>query len=177
MLWLGIALLFEPEAPVPRVITEAGPSPLYYRLPDNSVRLLTRSALGQTFRSGESAFTFDVLGGSAITFARDGHAGLAIELGYSYARFHDHQALLGVGPALFRIGPKFIDEGAVNVMLIPHAVIGRFDGTFGYGVRTSAIVGYAAYGIELAHQYTIAGDRRIHEVQLLFTAPFVGGGG
>lgn len=119
----------------------------------------------------------DEVFGYQLTFGREAHAGASLELGYSYSRFHDHQVLLGAGPALRRLGREAHDDRGASIELIPHAVFGSFDGVTGYGLRTSLLYIRPYIGFEIAPQYTIAGDRRIQEVEFLVTFPTTFGDG
>jgi hypothetical protein len=170
--------LAEPSAPAPQVILEDAPSPVYYRLPDDVVQLLVRPSIGVDVRGHSAALALHQLAGVAIGFGRGAKAGMLVEAGYSYSRFHDHLLVLGAGPDLRRIGPAVVgDTGAAFFALVPHAVLGSIDGTFGYGIRTSAIASFAFYGLELAHQYVVVGDRHVQQIEVLFTMPMVIGGG
>ncbi|MBS1123633.1 MAG: hypothetical protein H6Q90_5861 [Deltaproteobacteria bacterium] len=166
----------EPSAPAPRVIVEDSPGPVYYRLPRDT-RALSRSGLGVELRSSRAGFALDLLGGASIQLARGGRSALWIEGGYAYAGFGDHLLALGAGPAI-ELGPAILDEAhAVRLALVPHALIGRCDGELGYGLRTSAIASFLWYGIEVAHQYLVVGERTRHEVHVMITFPMTIGGG
>lgn len=167
----------EPAAPEPVVVREDTPGPLYYRLPDDTVRFLSRSGVGTELRTSGTGFTLDMLLGSAIAFGRGAHAGLWIEGGYSYAGFGDHLAVLGAGPTLRGDSSELLDDGAFGLALVPHAVAGDVNGTFGYGLRTSVVARFWLYGVEVAHQYLVAGSRSVHELHVTLTFPMVLGGG
>jgi hypothetical protein len=66
--------------------------------------------------------------------------------------------------------------GALGLALIPHGVVGSYDGFLAYGVRTSLIVRYFTAGLVLAHQYAQVHslDRAIHEIQFGFTSTYSG---
>jgi hypothetical protein len=173
IVWLAVAHaapgldLGEPQAPPVRVVVEDGPSPLYYRLHDDTLAVAGRTSLGAAIRDGDGAFEVSALAGVATRFGRGANTGLWAEAGYSYERFHEHLFVVGVGPALRGTGPL-----AWNIMVVPHAVIGHVDGETGYGMRTSFIASWL-YGIEIAHQMMYVGSRREQEIQISFTAPWV----
>jgi hypothetical protein len=162
----------EPDAPPPREITEQGDSPLYYRLPPGTVSFLSRTSLGGHTRLDDidTAFTLDVMAGAYARFGRDASMGIWVEGGYSYVRGSEHLAVLGIGLA-HRKRTLFCAVFA----LVPHVVAGKVDGELGIGARTSAIAGWGAWGLELAHQVVIVEDQRVHEMHLAVTFPFVAG--
>jgi hypothetical protein len=162
--------LGEPEAPPVRTVVERGESPLYYRLPPDVVAVAARSSLGLAMRDGDGAFALSTLAGASIRFGRGASAGLWTEAGYAYERFHEHLFLLGAGPSLHGSG-----DLTYGFQLVPHAVIGRVDGATGYGIRTSAIASFWAWGIEVAHQLVVVHAQRIQEVQVSMTFPVVFG--
>jgi len=180
IVWLAVAHaspgleLAEPQAPPVRVVVEDGDSPLYYRLPPDTASVASRTAVGAAMRDGDTAFMLSLTLGASFKLGRGSHAGVWTEAGYSYERFHEHLFMLGVGPSARGLGPKLIfDDGAFNVYLVPHAVIGRVDGATGYGIRTSAIVSLWMYGLEVSHQLLVVGSQRIEEIQVSYTAPMV----
>ena len=167
----------EPAAPEPAVVREDTPGPLYYRLPDDTVRFLARSGVGTELRTRGTGFTLDELVGAAVAFGRGARTGLWIEGGYSYAGFGDHLAVLGVGPTLRGPSSELFEDGAFGLALVPHVVAGDVNGTFGYGVRTSLVGRFWMYGVEVAHEYLVAGTRSVHELHLTLTFPMTLGGG
>jgi hypothetical protein len=180
ILWLAVAHaspsldLGEPQAPPVRVVVEDGDSPLYYRLPPDTVSLASRTAFGAAIRDGDGAFALSTMVGASIQLGRGSHAGVWTEAGYSYERFHEHLLMVGAGPSVRGLGPKLLfDEGVLGFHLVPHAVIARVDGATGYGIRTSAIASFWFYGIELAHQMLVVGSQRTQEIQVSLTFPLV----
>ena len=167
----------EPAAPEPAVVREDTPGPVYYRLPDDIARFMSRSGVGAELRTRGTGFTVDMLLGSAIAFGRGARTGLWIEGGYSYAGFGDHLAMLGVGPSLRGAPSELLEDGAFGLALVPHAVAGDVNGTFGYGVRTSLVARFWMYGVEVAHQYLVAGPRSVHELHVTLTFPVTLGAG
>jgi len=166
------------EMPAPRVIHEDTPGPIYYRIPSDLVRPLIRDSVGMAMRPttmdhpGGVAFTFDIVAGAAIQFGRGSPWGLWSEAGYSYSRFHDHLAVLGIGPSWRSDGADPITTP--GLALIPHIVAGTIDGRDAVGVRTS-LVGRSWLPLEVAHQVMVVDGRAVHEVQLLLTFPAVVG--
>lgn len=164
---LGLA---EPVAPPIGEVLELGPSPTYYRIPPNVVTFASRSALGTQTRwtdgDSDTSFALDLLVGSAIRFGRDSNAGLWIEGGYAWVKGHEHLVVLGVGPA-------HRSRGRIAA-LVPHVVAGRVDGETAIGARTSLFGSVGPYGLELAHQLTLRGDERIHELHVALTFPYAG---
>ena len=158
------------------IIHEDTVSPLHFRKPDDTVRLIARVALGADIRSAEShegggAFAADLFYGAAIRFQRASDVGLWTEAGYSYSRFHDHLLVIGAGPVLFHSKDGFLGDTS-KVALVPHLVVGHIDGRFGYGLRTSVFATFLG-GIELAHQVVFVDSAAIHEVHLMFTVPYL----
>jgi hypothetical protein len=171
----------EPAAPAPRVVEERGPSPMYYRLPPDTLLGSFRIGLGANSRlaiGGEEAgwaFAFDALAGAVVRPSRASRLGLWAEGGYHYVGFSEHLASLGVGPILHRIGSgsdyRPHEPGRVTLALLPRGLAGSLRGEAAAGVRTGLLAGYWFYALEIAHQVLIAGPRRVHEVHLVFTAP------
>lgn len=188
--WLAVAVATLPararaerldgpaELPPPRVIREDSPGPTYYRIPSDILRALIRDSVGMAMRSGTMdhpggvAFTFDLLAGAAFQLGRGSSWGLWSEAGYSYSRFHDHLALLGIGPSWRGAGADPITTP--GLALIPHVVAGTIDGRDAVGLRTS-LVGRSWLPFEIAHQVVIVDGHAVHEVQLLLTFPAVFG--
>lgn len=172
IVWLAAAHagplpLAEPEAPPVRTVVEDGPSPTYYRLPDDTLKMAERTSLGATFRDGDDAFALSAMLGAATRFGRGAPAGLWAEAGYSYERLHEHLLVAGAGPSLR--GPGSFTWG---VMLVPHAVIGLVDGHTGYGIRTTAVASWM-YGVDVSHQLMVVDGKRIQEIQVSITLPMV----
>jgi hypothetical protein len=159
---LGLA---QPEAPPARVVVEDGPSPMYYRLREDTLAFAWRTSLGAAFRDGDQAFQLSMLLGAATRFGRGARSGLWAEAGYAYETFHEHLFVVGVGPALR--GP----EERWNVLLVPHAVIGSVDGQTGYGVRTSLAAVWLGCGVEIAYQLMIVGTRHVNEILVSYSVP------
>lgn len=172
-------LLPTPTAPEPRIIAEQGPSPLHYRKSPRVVLPTFRTGFGVQLRlptdgiTGKAAFTADAYFGSTFRFGRDAPTGIITEIGYSYVGFSEHLISVGLG-ILHGLGlpPKPPGEsqplGRMRIGIIPHGFIGYAYGGFAYGARTSLVLGYWIYGIELAHQLVFAGPRQIHEIHLVF---------
>jgi hypothetical protein len=170
----------EPIAPEPRVISEQGSSPLYYRQSPRIVLPTIRIGPGLQIRiptgkvTAKAAFTLDLYGGATIRFGRGASTGMLLEAGYSYVGFSEHLASLGIG-VLHGIGPLPVvrDEpkplGRARIGLVPHVLAGYAYGGPALGVRTSLILGYWIYGVELAHQMLFVGERQIHEIHLTIT--------
>lgn len=179
-----------PDAPA-QTIEERGQSPVYYRLPDNSVSPWFRTVLGASSRlavRGETEatrFTFDGLVGTEIGFSRTSPATFVTELGYSYVYESQHWFVLGAGPGLRRLGsPLFGDDddglrptGPFGITLIPHGIVGTYEGHFAYGARTSLIVRFMTAGVEVAHQYGHIPEleRSVHEIHFGFSVVFSSG--
>jgi hypothetical protein len=168
--------LIEPAPPPIREIEEVGASPHYYRLPPNTVGLLSRTTMGvHTRLTGEidSAPALDLLVGASIRFGRDSALGIWIEGGYAVVRGREHLAVLGVG--LARKKPGWMSS---IVAVIPHVVAGTIDGESCLGLRTSVVLGLPGYlSLELAHQVAFVGDEPMHELHFGMSFPFVRGGG
>lgn len=178
------------DAPT-ETIDERGESPVYYRLPDNTFSGWFRSTLGASSRlavAGEleqTRFSLDVLGGAELGFDRTSPATMVTELGYSYVYESQHWFMVGLGPGLRRLGGSlFEDEGEAlrpmghaGITLIPHGIIGDYEGNLAYGVRTSLLARYMTLGLEVAHQYARipAMDRHVHEIHFGVTMIYSGG--
>lgn len=170
----------DPIAPEPRVITEQGPSPLHYRLSPHIVLPTLRISPGFHVRiptgniTAKAAFALDFYGGATIRFGRGATTGMLAEAGYSYVGFSEHLASLGIG-VLYGLGrpPAPPNEsrplGRRRIGFVPHAVLGYAYGGAAIGARTSLLLGYWIYGVEVAHQVLFAGPRQIHEIHLTFT--------
>jgi len=169
----------DPVVPEPKVITEQGPSPVYYRKSPHLVLPTFRTMFGVQIRvptgnvTGKAAFTLDAYFGGAIRFGRGSPTGLLTELGYSYIGFSEHLASGGIG-ILHGLGRPPAKSGELQPLgrrrigLIPHALVGWAHGDLAYGSRTSLLMGYWVYGVELAHQVLFVGPRQIHEIHLTF---------
>ena len=163
----------DPTAPPRTEILESTASPTYYRLPPKTTHFLSRSSLGAHTRlTGETdtAFSFDALMGAVLRFDRRSSTALWIEGGYSYVRGREHLAMLGMGVGYH---PRGIASPLLAV--IPHVVAGTIDGETSLGVRTSVIVGFAMYSLELAHQVGFLDGNQVHEIHAAFTFPFLAG--
>lgn len=171
----------EPTAPTPRVVEEKSPPEPYYRLPKPSPMVALRFGLGTQVRvpeggeqAAKAAFALDVLVGAAFRFSRGSRLGAWIEGGYSYVSFSEHLVSLGIGPMLYKIGPSSSDDGRgpgnITVALLPRGLLGSVEGGFALGERTSFIFAYHGFGLDLAHQYTLVGDRQIHEIHVAITS-------
>jgi hypothetical protein len=96
------------------------------------------------------------------------------EAGYSYVGFSEHLASLGIG-VLHGIGrpPAPPGEspplGRMRIGFVPHALLGQAYGGVAVGARTSMLLGYWVYGLELAHQVLFVDTRQVHEIHLSFT--------
>jgi hypothetical protein len=184
----------EVELPERQAVREIGESPFYYRIPDNTVAGWSRSAVGLQVtlptneeqdafaRATEGArFSFDLLGGVELSFARDEPYSVVAELGYSYVYERSHWFVVGLGPGLHGLGPTSEAEdprpsGDFGVALVPHAVVGSLDGHFAYGLRSSLLARWHAFGIELGHQvaYVEELDRTVHELHLMISPTYSG---
>lgn len=170
----------EPSAPAPRVVTEKSPSDAYYRLPRPGAIGTFRFGIGTQVRvpdgeqEGVAYFALDVLGGAAFRFTRTSRAGVWIEGGYSYVSASEHLASLGVGPILYKFGPSVFERegkrGDVSVALVPRALVGAIEGGLALGARTSFVLSFYAFGLDLGHQYALVRDRGIHEIHIAFTS-------
>jgi hypothetical protein len=170
----------DPIAPEPRVIAEQGPSPLHYRQSARIVMPTLRIGLGLHVRlptgniTAKAAFALDVYLGTTIRFGRGAPTGMLAEAGYSYVGFSEHLASLGIG-VLYGLGRPPAPPGESQPLgrrrfgVVPHALVGWAYGGPAFGARTSVILGYWIYGVELAHQVLFAGARQIHEIHLTFT--------
>lgn len=170
----------EPISPEPRVISEQGPSPLHYRLSPHIVLPLIRIGPGLAVRiptdnnTAKAAFALDLYGGAAIRFGRGASTGILAEAGYSYVGFSEHFFSTGIG-LLYGIGrlppPPGEKEslGRRRIGLVPHALVGYAYGGTAIGARTSLLLGYSIYGVELAHQVLFVGPRQIHEIHVTVT--------
>jgi hypothetical protein len=172
----------EPVAPKPSIISEQGPSPLYYRQSPRIVSPTIRISPGLHVRipaynvTAKAAFALDIYAGATIRFGRGASTGILAEGGYSYVGFSEHLASLGLG-VLHGIGhspktPRGASQplGRRRIGFVPHALAGYAYGAPAIGARTSLLLGYWVYGAELAHQVLFVGTRQIHEIHLAFTA-------
>ena len=172
-------LLPEPAAPEPKVIAEQGPSPVHYRKSPRLVLPTFRTGFGVQVRvptgnvTGKAAFALDAYFGGAFRFGRGSPTGLLTEIGYSYIGFSEHLASGGIG-ILHGLGRPAAKSGELPPLgrrrlgFIPHALVGWAYGNLAYGARTSLVMGYWIYGVELAHQVLFVGPRQIHEIHLTF---------
>lgn len=171
-----------PIAPEPRVIQEQGESPVHYRRSPRIVLPIMRIGAGYHGRlpvggfEGGSAFSFDLYGGAVTRFGRGARIGLLTEIGYSYVTFSEHLASLGIG-VLYGIGPKSApapgvpsDNAGLRVALVPHAIAGYAYGSGVVGARTSVIVGYWFYALELSHQILRGEAGQTHEIHVMLTS-------
>lgn len=175
----------EPLAPEPRVVSEQSPSPLHYRLSPHLVLPTMRIGPGLHVRiptgniTAKVAFALDLYGGVTIRFGRGASTGMLAEAGYSYVGFSEHLASLGIG-VLHGLGRPPTPPGETQPLgrrrigLVPHALLGWAYGGPAFGARTSLLLGYWVYGVELAHQVLFTGNRQIHEIHLTLAsiAPF-----
>lgn len=173
-------LIPSPSAPEPRIITEQGPSPVHYRKSPHIVLPTFRTGIGVQVRvptggvTGKAAFALDAYFGGTFRFGRGSPTGLITEIGYSYIGFSEHLASAGVG-ILSGLGRPPAQKGESQPLgrrrigFIPHALVGFAYGGLAYGARTSLVMGYWVYGVELAHQVLFTtGKRQIHEIHLMF---------
>lgn len=170
------------KAPEPRVIEEQGESPVHYRRSPRIVLPTMRLGVGYHGRlpigefDGASGFTFDAYLGAAVRFGRGARTGLLAQLGYSYVTFPEHLASAGLG-VLYGIGapePERPDDtfrhAGFRFAVVPHAVAGYAYGGGVVGARTSVIIGYWFYALEVSHQLLRAAPGQTHEVHLMFTS-------
>ncbi|MCK6587788.1 MAG: hypothetical protein HUU21_13735 [Polyangiaceae bacterium] len=170
-------------APAPRVIPEQGESPLHYRLSPRIVLPLVRIGAGYHGRlpingfEGGSAFSFDLHGGAVFRFGRGARAGLLTEAGYSYVTFSEHLASLGIG-VVYGLGTAASsrdldipsERSSFKIALVPHAIAGHAYEGGAVGARTSVIVGYSFYALELSHQFLRAEPGQAHEIHIMLTS-------
>jgi hypothetical protein len=167
--------------PVPAVIEEQGPSPLYYRNPDDRWNGAGRLTLGTATRlplggaTAQTAFRLDVLVGAGLAFRRQGLLSILGEAGYSFVGFSENYVTCGLGPFLRSKHEDWV-EGADRrsfwdkawLGLVPRALLGSNDGELAVGVRTVLMLGSENAGLELAHQYVNTPTRTVQEVQVAF---------
>jgi len=178
----------EPAVAPPRIIEERGPSPVYYRLPNDTVLPTVRLGLGASFRLPVYAepyklgFVFNGLPGVAFGLGRGSRYAFMAEGGYSYVGPDGHWFVLGLGPEIRRFGTTIFDDGTserphgdMALGVIPHGLVGTIDDAFAGGVRTSAYFRFMAYAIVVAHQYTMTELRHVHEIHLTFSPFYVFG--
>ena len=178
-------LAVEPHAPPPRRIEEQGESPYYYRRPKDTlgwgyrVGLGSRIALSSTAPRPRGRFTLDLLPELDVGLSRGSMAGVFIQGGYSFAREGLHLFVLGAGPAARGFGPSLGlgSRGQMTAALVGHGLVGTFQGERAGGVRTSVLFHVLAVGIEVGHQYLVAGSFRGHELRLTVALGLVGFGG
>lgn len=172
----------EPQAPPPRRIEEQGESPHYYRRPKDTigwgyrVGLGSRIALTSTQPRPRARFTLDLLPELDVGLSRGHPLGVMIQGGYSYAREALHLLVLGAGPALRGFGPSMGlgRRGQMNAALLAHGVVGTLAGQTAIGARTTVLFHVLALGVELGHQYVVAGPQRGHELRITVGLGLVG---
>jgi hypothetical protein len=172
----------EPSAPPARRVEERGESPYYYRRPKDTlgwgyrVGLGSRISLASTMPRPVARFTLDVLPELDFGFARGSTFGGMVQGGYSYARDGLHLFVLGAGPALRGFGPKLGGQGRgiMTAALLGHGVVGTLRGEPAAGVRTTALFHVLALGIEVGHQYVVAGPQHAHELRIMVGLGIVG---
>jgi hypothetical protein len=165
--------------PAPREVKETGESPVYYRLPDDTVLGSARLDLGTATRlsaGGETpktAFALDTLVGAAFSPARASRFAVLGELGYSYVGFAEHFFTAGLGPMLRLKGPIYGDDRALSDQLwfgvVPRGLVGSADGDLAVGLRTAAFLGWEGWGLEVAHQFITRGTGSEQEIHVAFT--------
>ncbi|MFO0645233.1 MAG: hypothetical protein U0326_03270 [Polyangiales bacterium] len=169
-----------PPLPAPRVVTERGPSPNYYRLSPRVVLPLVRAGFGAQFRSapdeasGSVAFTLDVMGGVVLRADRASPYGVLAEAGYSFAGFSQHLAALGLG-AVVGLGAMSDREGRARpagfrVAVAEHVLAGASYGVTAVGLRSGVIVASASYAVELSHQVLFVDGEDHNEFRLTLTS-------
>ena len=175
----------EVEEPPYAVVEEEGESPVYYRLPDDSVTYAGRFAVGFAvpWATGEDKkvrFSVDAYMGAAGRASRTDPFGFLAEIGYSYVHGTQHWLVGGIGPAWLRAGPRAFEErpsGPYGFALVPHALVGEVDGRFAYGGRLSLLASWYFVGVEVAYQAAHVDGREglRHEMQLKFTPNYMMG--
>lgn len=171
-----------PSAPPPRHVDEQGPSPYYYRKPRDTLGWGYRVGLGGAIslasrlpRPG-SRFTLDVLPEVDLGFARGRKPGLMLEGGYSFTTGGTHLFVVGAGPAWRNFGPSFGigERGRMFAALVAHGLVGTSAGVRATGVRTSLLLQLWVVGVEVGHQYLVAGEQRGHELRVMFDLGIMG---
>lgn len=175
----------EVDEPPYGVVEEDGESPVYYRLPDQTITFAGRSAFGfgVPWHTGEDKkvrFSADVYLGAAMQVSRTDPFGFLAEAGYSYVHGTQHWFSAGIGPAWMRVGPQEIEarpSGRYSLAVVPHALVGEVDGRFAYGGRVSLIAQWTIIGVEVAYQAAHVEGREglRHEMQLKLTPNYMMG--
>lgn len=171
-----------PLAPPPRRIVERGPSPFYYRKPRDTIGYGYRVGLGgsisltSTLPRPGSRFTLDILPEVDLGFARGSRFGVLLEGGYSFTQGGTHLFVIGAGPAVRHFGPTFNlgPRGAMTAGLVGHALVGTSSGQAATGVRTSLLLQLFVIGIEIGHQYLVAGPQAGHELRVMVDLGLLG---
>ena len=172
---LPIATDPPPWPPVDEV-HEEGRSPEWYRKPQPIVGIGFRPSVKGVTRidAGDRAtmaFAADIHAVGRIGLGRGSRVlGLWPEAGYAYSGSEGHFLSAGIGPALQTPTPWLQPiPDALSFGIVPHLLAGSRDGRGALGLRTSAIAEVYfddgnAWGLEVAHQVTRAGDVTLHEL-------------
>lgn len=170
----------EVRARAPRVVREEGAAPRYYLLSPRLALPMIRLGIGAQFRQERAAlpdtvaFAADVYGGLIVRAGRGARWGAVAEAGYGFVGFSQHLVSVGLG-AVYGLAARADGDGVprragVRVALIPHAIVGASYDQLAVGARTSLVVGYGPYAIELAHQVLVTDGRDSHEFHLMWTS-------
>ena len=116
-----------------------------------------------------SRFTLDLLPAVDLGFARGSMAGMLIQGGYSFTTGGTHLFVLGAGPAIRHFGPTLGmgSRGRMIAGLVANGVVGTVAGVGAAGVRTGVLLHMWVIGVELGHQYVVAGAQQGHELRLM----------
>lgn len=183
-LWPAGALaqvaLPEVQMRAPRVVREEGVAPRHYLLSPRLLLPMIRFGIGAQFREERpalpdtTAFALDVYAGLIVRAGRGARWGAITEAGYGFVGFSQHLASVGLG-AVYGLAARADRDGVtrragLRVALIPHALVGTSYEQLAVGARTSVLVGYGLYAIELAHQVLVTGGQGSHEFHLMWTS-------
>lgn len=164
----------------PRIVSERGPSPTYYRLSPRVYHALLRLGLGMharptdTTRTSAVAFTAEVNAGIVRRVDRASPHGVFVEAGYSHTAFSQHLGLLGVG-WIYGLGARTTPGDdplpmGLRLAVIARAAVGSSYDRAASGMRHGVAVGYGSYAVEMAHQVLWVEGRGEHEFHLTLTS-------
>jgi hypothetical protein len=161
------------SASPPAEVHENGPSPIYYRLPASSFRVGVRILMGPVFQTArpKAAFGLTVANAMQVVGSNDRPSWVGVvDWGYAYSGFVEHLGLIGFG-LYFRTyestTQKVSNADSFHFALVPHLALGARHAEFAVGARTSMLVGWSVFGIEVTHQMLSAPDGIEHTIHVL----------